>query len=1189
VTGRGWRVAIDRGGTFTDVVATGPDGRVRVSKLLSGEGVEVAALRALFGERAGELVDELRLGTTVATNALLTRRGSPTALVVTRGHRDLLAIRHQARPRIFELFVRKVEPLCARVIEVDERTLPDGTVEREPDLPRLRPALEELRAGGIRSVAVALVHGYLFPEHERHVGALAREVGFDRVTLSSEIAPEIGLVARAETAAVDGFVTPVLEAWIRRLLASLPVAATSFMKSSGGLTEAETFAGIDAVLSGPAGGVVACAHIGRQLGLSAVLGFDMGGTSTDVCRWAGELERRSTLEVGGARLRAPVLDIVTVAAGGGSVLRDLDGRFRAGPDSSGATPGPACYGRGGPASLTDANVALGRLAPDLFPPVFGPEADAPLDVVAARDVLAPFGDPAEAAAGFVAVANATMAAAISELSTERGHDPAEHALVAFGGAAPQHACAIAELLGIRTVVIHPLAGVLSACGIDQADRLATRSLPVMEVWDEGLPDRLGPRLAAAVEAARAEVGDPSAEVALRWDLRYRGSDTSLPARDAAHFEAAHERLFGFRRPGPVEAVQLRVEARSGRAVELGVAPVLADASWPSPVAVRSVGFADAEGGVAWHATPVFRRRELPPGRRDGPLLLADPVTTILVDPGWAAEVDSAGRVLLTAGARVRRPPRGPARDPVRLELFWRRFMSIATRMGETLRRVAWSVNIKERLDYSCAVFDASGHLVANAPHIPVHLGAMGETVRALAARLGPELRPGRSWAVNDPFEGGSHLPDITVITPVFAPGERVPFAWVANRGHHADVGGITPGSMPPFSRSLDEEGVRLRDLLLVDGSHWRRDAVASALATGPHPARDPDTCVADLQAQVAANTLGARLLCELADREGADAVAAYMGHIQDNGDEVVQAWLRGWVGGARRFADAMDDGTPIRVALTVRPAGERRELVVDFEGTGPATAGNLNAPPAVVRAAVLYVLRCVVDREIPLNEGCLRAVRIRIPEGSLLRPPPGAAVVGGNVETSQRLVDVLLGALGVAAASQGTMNNLTFGDAGRGYYETVCGGAGAGEGRAGTDAVHTHMTNTRITDTEVLERRQPVLVREFGLRDGSGGAGRWPGGRGVRRVLEFRAPLQVSLLSQRRERPPFGLAGGHSGASGRASLERADGPREELAGCFAIQVEPGDRLVLETPGGGGFGQPSPPPPAPPSQTPPTGD
>ena len=1171
----GWRVAIDRGGTFTDVVAAGPDGQVRVGKLPSADGVELRALRELLGDRWRDRLTDLRVGTTVATNALLTRRGSPTALLVTRGHRDLLHIRHQSRPRIFELFIGKAEPLCERTEEVDERILFDGSVEREPDLESLRPLLEELRRDGIRSIAVALLHGYLHPGHERMVGELAREVGFDRVTLSSDIAPEIGLVVRAETAVVDAFVTPVLRAWTRQLSAKLPEhISPTYMKSGGGLATAEAFSGLDSVLSGPAGGVVACADLARELGLTAVLGFDMGGTSTDVSRWAGALERRSTLEVAGARLRAPVLDIVTVAAGGGSILRQLDGRFRAGPDSSGASPGPACYGNGGPASLTDANVTLGRIQPDLFPTVFGPTGREPLDEAAATRALAGFGQPERAAAGFVAVANETMAAAISELSTNRGHDPKQHALVAFGGAAPQHACAIAALLGIRHVVIHPLAGVLSAHGIGRADRLATRSLPVMAPWHEQLPQAMEARIREAVDDARRELLDPAAEAILRWDLRYDGADSTLPAKDGVDFERTHLRLFGFRREGVgVEAVQLRIEVRSRSGAQGGRREAALAVDWPPPLAIRDVGFPDGQGGLTSHPTEVYRRADLPVGAdRPGPLLLADPVCTIVVDPGWTAVVDPGGVIHLRAGAQVSRLRGGPTRDPVRLELFWRRFMSIATRMGEALRRVAWSVNIKERLDYSCAVFDEAGRLVANAPHIPVHLGAMGETVRALMARLGDELRPGRSWAVNDPFEGGSHLPDITVITPAFRPGRRRPFAWVASRGHHADVGGTTPGSMPPFSRSIDEEGVCLRDLLLVEHGRWRQDAVRAALASGPHPARAPATCDADLRAQVAAGTLGVRLLGELTDLEGLDAVQAYMAHTLDNGDEVVQRWLAAQPVGIRRFADSMDDGTPIVVSLEVAPVGLRRELVVDFEGTGPASPGNLNAPPAVTRAATLYVVRCVVGREVPLNEGCLRAVRLRLPEGSLLRPPPGSAVVGGNVETSQRLVDVLLGALGIAAASQGTMNNLTFGDAATGYYETVCGGAGAGRGRRGADAVHTHMTNTRITDAEVLERRHPVLVRAFERRAGSGGSGAWPGGDGARRELEFRAAMQVSLLSQRRTRAPFGLGGGGPGLPGRATLLRDGAEEEELDGSFAIVVEPGDRLLLETPGGGGFGE-----------------
>lgn len=765
---------------------------------------------------------------------------------------------------------------------------------------------------------------------------------------------------------------------------------------------------------------------------------------------------------------------------------------------------------------------------------------------------------------------------MAELSTARGHDPAEHALLPFGGAAGQHACAVAERLGIRTVLLHPRAGVLSALGIARAPRLATRALAVEEPWSEALASRRDALVAPLVEAARRELERAGVEpdrVRVRWRLRYQGSDTVLEASDRSSFEREHRRLFGFARPEvAVEAAQLHVEVRSrlepGR--PRASAPLT---SPPPPRDRRRVGFPSPDGDLIWHPTPVHRLDDLPAGATlEGPALLASSTTTILVDPGWGAEVEADGTVRLQAQGTPGRRRASKVRDPVRMELYHRRFMSLATRMGERLRRVAWSVNIKERLDFSCALFDAGGHLVANAPHIPVHLGAMGETVRALARRLGDAVRPGCTWAVNDPRSGGSHLPDITVVTPVFLDGEHI--AWVANRGHHADVGGRTPGSMPPDSTRLAHEGLVLRDLLLVSGGRWRSDAVADAFAAGggEWPARQPHVNAADLQAQVAANAMGVELLRGLARREGVDVVAAWMTHIQDNAAEVAQAWIEDLGPDARRFEDAMDDGTAVVVTLQRRGPEGRRRLAVDFEGTGPRSARNLNAPPAVVRAALLYVMRCAFGRSVPLNEGCLRDVDLSLPAGSLLDPGPDSAVVGGNVETSQRLVDVLLGALGLAAASQGTMNNLTFGTGAGAYYETIAGGAGATRHAAGCHAVQTHMTNTRITDPEVLELRFPVQVRRFGLRRGSGGTGRHPGGDGVVRVLRFLEPAQAALLSERRERAPFGLAGGGEGAPGRACLRR-DGRTVPLPGAFSIGVEAGDELEVRTPGGGGYGTP----------------
>jgi len=1145
-------------------VATDPQGRVHVRKVLARAGSEVAALAQLVG---GEPLASLRVGTTVATNAVLTRGGAKTALLVTAGFEDLLLIGHQDRPDLFALTPRRPPPRVEWTVGVVERVHGDGVVEQEPDEAAVRAALARLRAGGAEALAVCLLHGHRFAEHERRIGRWAEQAGWPQISLSHEVAPEIGYVARAETTLLHARLTPVVTAYTAGIEGALPGVPIRFMKSSGGLTAAGSLGGTDAVLSGPAGGVVACAAVARSLGLPAVLGFDMGGTSTDVCRWAGELPRTAEIAVDDVRIRVAGLDVVTVAAGGGSVLGSRDGRLTVGPASAGADPGPACYGRGGPAAITDANVVLGRVQPDRFPAVFGVGGQAPLDASASAAAIAAAapGDVRAAAAGFVAVADAAMAAAVHRLSSERGHDPAQHALIAFGGAAGQHACGVAARLGATRVVVPAAGSVLSAWGIAHAGLRADRSAPVAEPWDPGLPGRQAALIEALTASARAEVGEEGAATSVTWDLRYAGSTTALAAVDRGAFEDAHRRLFGFARPeAAVEATQVRVEARvDPPAPARSLVPDLGEPV--EGVERRTVGFVDARGGWADESAQIVSRGQITPGAWvSGPALVIDDTTTAAVDPGWRA------RGLADGGLLLERVGEGAAHAPAHagaaLALSFRRFMSIAERVGETLRRVAWSVNIKERHDFSCAVFDAAGQLVANAPHIPVHLGAMGETVRALLEDPDVTLHPGGAWACNDPFAGGSHLPDITVMSPVFLGGRLI--AVVASRGHHADVGGISPGSMPPFSTSLADEGVVFQNLPLVPDGDFDEAAVRAVLASGPHPCRDPDGCVADLQAQVAAGRLGEGLLVDAAESVGPDALGAEMAAVLDHGEEVARRWVAGLPAEPLRFVDALDDGTAIAAALVRR--GDR--LVVDFDGTGPASAGNLNAPTAVTRAALLYVLRLAVGYDMPLNEGCLRSVDLRIPPGCILDPPPGAAVVGGNVETSQRVVDVLLGALGLAAASQGTMNNLSFGSKTWGAYETLAGGHGATAQGRGSSAMHSHMTNTRITDAEVLEARLPVRVRRFGLRAGSGGAGAHEGGDGLVRELEFLEPVQVSLLAQRRTRRPFGLRGGDPAEPGGAFRVGPEGV-DPMPPCFSEPFAAGERLRILTPGGGGFGDP----------------
>ncbi|MFN3858436.1 MAG: hydantoinase B/oxoprolinase family protein [Caulobacter sp.] len=1170
-----WSFWIDRGGTFTDVVARTPDGEERTLKLLSASpaypDAAVEAMRRLLGAEPGapfpaDRVEAIKMGTTVATNALLERKGAPTLLVTTEGFADALMIGDQSRPHLFALELVRPDPLYGRVIEAAGRLGADGGEVAPLDEQALARSLEEARAEGWTSVAIAFLHSDLNPAHELAAGRLAETAGFAHVALSHEVSPLPRFIPRAETAVADAYLTPVLQAYVDQVAGAVAGAPLWFMTSAGGLVRADAFRGKDAVVSGPAGGVVGVAHTAEQAGSAAVLGFDMGGTSTDVCRFAGVLERRDKADVAGARLRSPMLDVETVAAGGGSIL-DFDGfRARVGPDSAGANPGPAAYGRGGPATVTDANLVLGRLDARFFPAIFGPGADAPLDVEAARSRLAELGarmglETAEAAAeGFVAVAVEHTAQAIRRISTERGFDPRNHALVAFGGAAGQIACEVADALGIGTVLSPRHASLLSAWGIGQARVRALRQAGLEQPLDTaGLSaaGELAARLETEARDALAAQGADAGAVTPRLMLRYDGADAVLPIApgDAgtvkSAFEAAHQRLFGFieaARTILIASVEVEAEA-SGETVQGRPR----DAGPEAGAAPDGVHFAeDLEGPVT------------------GPALVIRGDTQIAVSAGWTAarEADGLIRLRRTQAREVAASDADRA-DPVTLELFNRRFMGVAEAMGAALERTAHSVNIKERLDFSCALFDAEGGLVANAPHMPVHLGSMGASVRAVQARH-DSFRPGDAFVLNNPYFGGTHLPDITVVMPVFMdPGDPQPAFHVAARGHHADVGGVQPGSMPPFSRTIDEEGVMLDALPLMREGVFLEAETRQSLASGRWPARSPDRNIADLKAQIAACQAGASAVAQMIQDHGAGTVARYMGFVQQNAEGAVRRAIGRLTDGEARVP--LDGEGEIVVRVTVD--AKAREAVLDFTESAGQLASNFNAPASIVSAAALYVFRSLVDDEIPLNAGCLTPLKILTRPGSMLDPAPPAAVVAGNVETSQHVVDALYQALGVMANAQGTMNNFTFGDEARQYYETICGGSGATADRDGTSAIHTHMTNSRLTDPEILERRFPVRVEGFGVRPASGGTGRRRGGDGARRRIRFLAPMEAALLSSRRSNVPRGIAGGGDALGGQQRLITAAGEVRTLSGCFSVNVQPGDVIEIETPGGGGFGAP----------------
>ncbi|MDE2100633.1 MAG: hydantoinase B/oxoprolinase family protein [Patescibacteria group bacterium] len=1201
-----WQFWVDRGGTFTDIVARRPDGSLVASKLLSENPEQyrdaaVAGIRRLLDLAEGQLitpdrVDCVRMGTTVATNALLERKGEPVLLVTTRGFGDALRIGYQNRPRLFERHIVLPELLYQEVLEVDERVDAEGAVVRELDAAALREQLRAAHARGLRAVAIVFMHGYKHTAHEALAAQVAREVGFTQVSPSHESSPLMKFISRGDTAVVDAYLSPILQRYVDQVAAQMPGVRLLFMQSSGGLTQASAFRGKDAILSGPAGGIVGMARTAELAGHKRVIGFDMGGTSTDVSHYAGEYERVFETQVAGVRVRAPMMSIHTVAAGGGSILHFDGSRMRVGPDSAGANPGPACYRRGGPLTVTDANLMLGLIRPEHFPAVFGPDGSQPLDEEVVRERFSQLAAEIEAqtgraqtpvgvAEGYVDIAVQAMAGAIKKISVARGYDVTRYTMQCFGGAGAQVACRVADALGMCRVYIHPLAGVLSAYGMGLADQSAMRERSVEQELDASGHARVLQVLAELRDEARDALvaqGLPAAGVCTleRVLLRYQGTDTALgvkpgePGQMRERFEQAYLQRFAHLLQGRSLIVEsASVEAIAGGS-DMLEEPQDAQPRGAAPVAQSMRLFHQG----AWHPAVLVRRRDCKPGHHvQGPAVIVDANTTITVAPEWRAEVTALDHVEL-----ARMVPRRDAHDadteadPVLLEVFNNLFMNIAEQMGAQLQNTAVSVNIKERLDFSCALFDGAGNLIANAPHVPVHLGSMGESILTVIERNAASVRPGDVFVLNDPYHGGTHLPDVTVVTPVFDSEGREVLFYVGSRGHHADVGGLTPGSMPPDSRTIADEGVVFDNVKLVEQGVLQEERVLELLRSGPLPARNPQENLADLKAQIAANAKGAAELGQLVESYGLEVVRAYMRHVQDNAEQAV----RRVIGALRDGSYTLDLDNGGRIQVAVRVDTDARSAVIDFTGTSEQLDNNFNAPRAVTTAAVLYVFRCLVDDDIPLNAGCLKPLQVIVPEGSMLAPRYPAAVVAGNVETSQCVTNALFGALGVQAAGQCTMNNFTFGDERRQYYETIAGGSGAGgvfdadgklvDGFDGTSVVQTHMTNSRLTDPEVLEFRFPVRVEGFTLRSGSGGAGRWRGGEGGVRRIRFLAPMTASILSNGRLKAAFGLRGGAPGALGVNRVVRADGRIEELGSTASVRMESGDLFIIETPGGGGY-------------------
>jgi 5-oxoprolinase (ATP-hydrolysing) len=1200
-----WQFWIDRGGTFTDVVAKAADGSILVHKLLSENperysDAAVQGVRDVLGLAAGQAIpaDQIsvvKMGTTVATNALLERKGDRTVLAITRGFRDALRIAYQNRPDIFARQIVMPEMLYEKVLEIDERVSAQGAVLLPLDIDAARAELTEAFRAGIRACAIVLMHAYRYSSHEKIVAKLAREIGFTQVSVSHEISPLIKLVSRGDTTVVDAYISPVLHRYVEQVTAEFGESRLLFMQSNGGLAESGHFHGKDSILSGPAGGIVGAVRTSQMAGFDQIISFDMGGTSTDVSHYAGELERVYETEIAGVRLRAPMTSINTVAAGGGSICYFDGERYRVGPESAGANPGPACYRRGGPLTVTDCNVMVGKLQPQFFPAVFGQNGALPIDTEVverrftklAEEIKSATGDdrsPEQVAEGFLAIAVERMSEAIKQVSIQKGYDISNYTLCCFGGAGGQHACLIAEALGMSQIFIHSFAGVLSAYGMGLADVRVMRERTVESKLNTA---SLAPLAAAFTEleseGKRELFGQKLPDLAIslqrKVHIRYEGTDSSIPVDYSSldqmkeDFEASYQKRFGFiarNKELLVDYISLEVV---GATAELAESLRFKERmKAPQPVA-----FARIFTGNSWRPTPVFQRAELQPGDLiPGPAIIVEPTGTNLVEPGWQAVLTNHNNLVLkrtkslhqvSAYGNIGGRQRGQKLCPVKLEIFNNLFMSIAEQMGYTLQNTSSSVNIKERLDFSCAVFDHQGQLVANAPHMPVHLGSMSESIQCLIADRALEFRPGCVYAQNDPYNGGTHLPDITVITPVFDEAERQIIFYVASRGHHADVGGISPGSMPPNSKSVEQEGILIDNVAIVSNGVFLEDDVMTLFTAGAYPARNPAQNIADLRAQIAANERGVQELRKMVDQFGLPTVVAYMGHVQDNAEAAVKRVIDKLPDGS--FSYPLDDGSEIKVRIEIDRSA--RKAKVDFTGTSMQLPNNFNAPSAICKAAVLYVFRTLIDDDLPLNYGCIKPLQIVIPEGCMLNPKYPAAVVAGNVETSQVITDAMLAGLGVLAASQGTMNNFTFGNAQYQYYETICGGSGAGPDFDGIDAVQTHMTNSRLTDPEVLEWRFPVLVESFSIRPDSGGRGLHCGGNGAIRRIRFREPMTAAILSGRRVVAPYGIAGGGNGALGRSYVERADGSTEELPGTAEIEMRPGDVFTIETPGGGAYG------------------
>ena len=1195
-----WQFWIDRGGTFTDIVARKPDGSLVTHKLLS-ENPERYADAAIQGIRElldvpvgekipGEKIEAVKMGTTVATNALLERKGDRTALVTTKGFRDSLRLAYQNRPRLFDRNIKLPEMLYESVIEADGRFDAQGEELTALDRDALRTELQAVYDDGIRACAIVFMHGYRYTAHENAAAEIARDIGFTQVSVSHQVSPLMKLVSRGDTTVVDAYLSPILRRYVDQVASELGGVKLMFMQSNGGLTDAAKFQGKDAILSGPAGGVVGMVRTAEMDGFKQVIGFDMGGTSTDVSHYDGEYERDFETQVAGVRMRAPMMKIHTVAAGGGSILHFDGARFRVGPDSAGANPGPAAYRRGGPLAVTDINVMLGKVQPEFFPNVFGPEGNEPLDGDAVRagfeamaakikDATGQVRTPEDVAEGFFRIAVENMANAIKQISVQRGYDVTDYILQCFGGAGGQHACQVADTLGMTKVFVHPFAGVLSAYGMGLADIRAMREQAVEAKLESGALAGLDQQLDVLAADARGElheqgITDAKIKMLKRLHLRYDGTDTPLIVDfgdvDAikGQFEEQHKQRYGFvmsEKPLVVEAVAVEAVGETQSLPDAEAKADNTDGVAPDALATRAVVF----DGTS-EDTPFYKREDMKPGATvRGPAVIVEPVGTTVIDPGWEAKVNARDHLVLTRVVAMKRSEAiGTQADPVMLEVFNNLFMNIAEQMGVTLANTSYSVNIKERLDFSCALFDQEGLLIANAPHMPVHLGSMGESVQAVMRNNVGSMKAGDVYMLNDPYNGGTHLPDITLITPVFGDDGKDILFYVASRGHHADVGGITPGSMAPNSRILEEEGVLIDNFKLVDQGKFDEPGLTGLLEGAKYPARNPYQNIADLRAQIAANEKGVQELRKMVDHFGLEVVHAYMGHVQDNAEESVRRVIDNLEGG--EFSYEMDNGAVVKAKVTIHK--ETRSATVDFTGTSDQLDNNFNAPSAVTRAAVLYVFRTLVDDDIPLNAGCLKPVDLIVPEGSMLNPVYPAAVVAGNVETSQHVTDTLYAALGVMSGAQGTMNNFTWGNDTHQYYETICGGSGAGPGFDGTSGVHTHMTNSRLTDPEVLEWRFPVMLESFEIRQNSGGNGEFKGGNGTTRRVRFLEDMTASILSNHRRVPNQAVAGGEPGKLGRNAIERVDGTVEELKGTDGAQMHPGDVFIIETPGGGGYGK-----------------